>query len=91
LSRSNAFRRAMLRTTAHEQLRRTNPAKGYVAGSDPDVLHYLSHKPGESRLAHWPPPLRGQETRHVVMKQSARRTGQARQAARLAFDPRAVP
>jgi hypothetical protein len=23
----------MLRTTAHQQLRRTNPAKGYVAGS----------------------------------------------------------
>ncbi len=29
LSRSNSFRRAMLRTTAHEQLRRTKPEKGY--------------------------------------------------------------
>ena len=49
----------MLRTTAHEQLRRTNPAKGYVAGrcnvSTVAVTSDLGARPDKARLLH--PPL----------------------------------
>ena len=49
----------MLRTTAHEQLRRTNPAKGYVAGrcnaSTVAATSDLGARPDEARLLH--PPL----------------------------------
>ena len=49
----------MLRTTAHEQLRRTNPAKGYVAGrcnaSTVQVTSDLGARPDKARLLH--PPL----------------------------------
>jgi hypothetical protein len=49
----------MLRTTAHQQLRRTNPAKGYVAGrcnaSTVVVTSDLGARPDKARLLH--PPL----------------------------------
>ena len=49
----------MLRTTAHEQLRRTNPAKGYVAGrcnaSTVAVTSDLGARRDKARLLH--PPL----------------------------------
>lgn len=31
-------------------------------------LHVRASETGGSHLAHWPPPLRGQETRPVIMK-----------------------
>jgi hypothetical protein len=56
----------MLRTTAHEQLRRTNPAKGYVAGrcnaSTVAVTSDLGARPDKARLLH--PPLWDLRSRH---------------------------
>jgi hypothetical protein len=56
----------MLRTTAHQQLRRTNPAKGYVAGrcnaSTVAVASDLGARPDKARLL--PPPLWTFRSRH---------------------------
>ncbi len=32
------------------------------------TLHFLSHKPEQSRLAHWPPPHQGHDTVHVITR-----------------------